>query len=101
MQKYEPLPCIYYPDFIAANQADRANNLKSTGSKKGNFEAIRDNIKNFKYKNNLERVIMLWTANTERFVEVKEGLNMTADEIKTAIKEDRDEVSPSQVSIKK
>ncbi len=40
-------------------------------------------------------MIILWTANTERFCEVKDGLNMTADQLLTSIKNNEDEVSPS------
>ncbi|KAK6016951.1 inositol-3-phosphate synthase [Ostertagia ostertagi] len=44
MEPIVPMPSIYYPDFIAANQ---------------------------------ECVIVLWTANTERYTDVVDGLNMT------------------------
>jgi myo-inositol-1-phosphate synthase len=33
MAPQRPLPSIYYPDFIAANQSDRANNLIPAGTK--------------------------------------------------------------------
>ena len=34
MHDLSPLPSIYYPDFIAANQEDRANNLIPKGKRK-------------------------------------------------------------------
>jgi len=42
-------------------------------------------------------VILLWTANTERFTEVRAGLNMTADEVLASIKRSDSEISPSNV----
>ena len=69
MIKLKPLPSIYYPDFIAANQEDRANNLIPKGTKQQDLEHIRNDIRAFKKHNNLERVIILWTANTERYVD--------------------------------
>jgi len=42
-------------------------------------------------------VIVLWTANTERFTDVKRGLNMTSQEILNSIKNNHSEVSPSQI----
>lgn len=33
LKELKPLPSIYYPDFIAANQEDRANNLIPKGTK--------------------------------------------------------------------
>lgn len=45
--------------------------------------------------NPILQVIVLWTANTERFCDVEKGLNTTADELLQSIKDDKDEVSPS------
>ncbi len=46
MDYMRPLPSIYYPDFIAANQEDRADNL-IPGSKASmeHVEKIRDDIR--------------------------------------------------------
>jgi len=71
MSQFKPLPSIYYPDFIAANQEDRANNLISKGTKQQDLEHIRNDIRTFKKIHNLEKVIVLWTANTERYVDGK------------------------------
>ncbi len=45
MKKIQPLPSIYIPDFIAANQADRANNVIDAKTKKEMVEHIRNDIK--------------------------------------------------------
>ena len=37
----------------------------------------------------------MWTANTERFSDIREGLNDTSENLLTSIKNDVDEVSPS------
>lgn len=97
LTELQPLPSIYYPDFIAANQSDRADNLIPHGDKQHDLEHIRADIRNFKQQNKLDKVIVLWTANTERFTDVKDGLNMTADQLLASIKNNEDEVSPSQV----
>ena len=73
MSQLKPLPSIYYPDFIAANQEDRANNLIPKGTKQQDLEHIRKDIRAFKAANNLEQVIVLWTANTERYVDGKKN----------------------------
>lgn len=97
LKALKPMPSIYYPDFIAANQEDRANNLIPKGTKKQDLERIRKDIRDFKKKNGLDAVIVLWTANTERFTDVRAGLNMTADEVLKAIDRNEAEVSPSQI----
>lgn len=85
MKDLVPLPSIYFPDFIAANQADRADNVL-TGSKFEQMEQIRRDIREFKARNGLDKVVVLWTANTERFAAIEEGINDTADNLIEAIK---------------
>lgn len=43
------------------------------------------------------QVIVVWTANTERYCDVKEGLNTTAKELLMSIAMDKEEVSPSTI----
>jgi myo-inositol-1-phosphate synthase len=94
LAEIKPLPSVYFPEFIAANQGDRANNVL-TGSKYEQMEHLRQDIRDFKTNNNLEKVIILWTANTERFSSIEEGVNDTADNLLSAIKTGEDEISPS------
>lgn len=97
MKKIKPLPSVYYPDFIAANQEDRANNVIPGNNKQEHLEHIRKDIRDFKAKNKLDTVVVLWTANTERFSEVRAGLNMTADEMLASIQRSDPEVSQSNI----
>ncbi|KAL2071498.1 hypothetical protein VTL71DRAFT_12733 [Oculimacula yallundae] len=98
MAEMKPLPSIYYPDFIAANQEDRADNILP-GSKASleHLEQIRKDIRDFKANNGLEKVIVQWTANTERFAELITGVNDTADNLMKAIENGHEEVAPSTV----
>lgn len=96
MKKIKPLPSMYFPDFIAANQGERANNIL-TGTKQEQMLQIRKDIRNFQAKNNLDKVILLWTANTERFSSIEEGINDTADNLLASIKRNEAEVSASTV----
>jgi len=97
MELLKPLPSIYYPDFIAANQEDRADNLIKGNNKAEHVEKIRDDIRNFKNDNGLDKVIVLWTANTERYADLIDGVNDTADNVLAAIKASHEEVSPSSI----
>jgi len=96
MREIKPLPSIYFPDFIAANQSDRADNVL-TGTKQEQMEQIRKDIRDFKSANGLDQVILLWTANTERFAAVEEGINDTAENILGSIENGEEEVSASTV----
>ncbi|XP_067118154.1 inositol-3-phosphate synthase 1-A-like [Centruroides vittatus] len=94
LKKMVPRPAIYHKDFIAANQESRADNVL-TGSKWEQVCAVRRDIRDFKEKRGLDKVIVLWTANTERFCDVRPGLNDTADNLLASIKKDASEISPS------
>lgn len=101
----KPMPSIYYPDFIAANQFDRVDNIinldtngkVTTMNKWKHLQTIRDDIKKFKLDNDLDKVIVLWTANTERYVDILPGINDTPDNILKSIKSDHEEISPSNI----
>lgn len=48
-------------------------------------EQIRRDIRDFKESSGVDKVIVLWTANTERFCDIVPGLNDTADNLLRAI----------------
>ena len=65
MEQINPLPAILNPDYIAANQADRMDNVL-TGTNRELIDTIKQDIQNMKQRT--EKVIVLWTANTEMFL---------------------------------
>ena len=93
----KPLPSIYYPDFIAANQSERADNLIPGQDKWAHVEHLRNDIRSFKQQNGLDKVIVVWTANTERYADIIPGVNDTADNLLASIKSSHSEVSPSTI----
>ncbi|KAG9324208.1 hypothetical protein KVV02_002009 [Mortierella alpina] len=97
MATLKPLASVYYPDFIAANQSDRADNVLPGSDKQAHVEQIRADIRNFKANNHLDKVIVIWTANTERFSSLIDGVNDTADNLLQSVKASHEEVSPSTV----
>ena len=56
METMKPRPSLYYPDFIAANQADRADNLIPGSDKWEHMEQIRRDIRDFKQSKSLDKV---------------------------------------------
>lgn len=92
LSKIKPLASIYDRKFIATNQSSRANNIIKTVSKFEQLNTIIDNIFNFKIVNKLNKVIILWTASTERF---HNGKWKNHKELRDAIHANDPEVSPS------
>uniref|UniRef100_A0A915ESH6 Inositol-3-phosphate synthase n=1 Tax=Ditylenchus dipsaci TaxID=166011 RepID=A0A915ESH6_9BILA len=97
MEHIVPKPSIYYSDFIASNQGDRVNNVIAGDSKQEHLQKIRKDIRDFKDKHKLDTVIVLWTANTERFTSVEPHLNSTAEQLLQSIQENAEEISPSNI----
>lgn len=65
LENITPLKAVLNPDFIAANQSDRTDNVR-TGNNRELIDSIRADIRAHKAKN--DKVIVLWTANTEMFL---------------------------------
>ncbi|KAH9361200.1 hypothetical protein HPB48_001558 [Haemaphysalis longicornis] len=96
MEKMRPRPGIFDPIFVAANQKDRANNI-IPGNKQQQLQRIRDDIREFTASAKVDKVIVLWTANTERYCDVLDGVHDTAANLLAAIENDHPEVSPSTI----
>jgi len=97
MQHMVPLPSVYYPDFIAANQSERADNVIPGQDKQVHLEHIRKDIREFKKQHGLDKVVVLWTGNTERFASVQSGVNDTSDNLLAAIAANEPEIAPSTI----
>ncbi|CAH1116300.1 unnamed protein product [Phaedon cochleariae] len=96
MKGMKPRPSIYIPEFIAANQESRADNI-ITGTRQEQLEQIQKDIADFKESSGVEKVIILWTANTECFSNVLVGVNDTAGNLKAAIASNSSEIAPSVI----
>jgi len=94
MEKIKPWPSVFDPDFIAANQQERADNIIQ-GNKQQCLDKLREDLQNIKKEFNLDKIIVMWSANTERFADVIHGVNDTADSLLASIKKNHSEVSPS------
>ena len=92
LQKYVPLPSIYNPDFIAKNQNSRADNIFQYLSLHLTIKHLVNDITEFKLQNNLDKVIILWTASTERF---NKGNWTTSQDLIDALSKNDKKISPS------
>eukprot|EP00915_Cephaloidophora_sp_WS-2016_P011364 GHVH01016706.1.p1 GENE.GHVH01016706.1~~GHVH01016706.1.p1 ORF type:complete len:554 (-),score=80.36 GHVH01016706.1:39-1700(-) len=92
--EWTPLKGIFRETWIAGNQKERANWTKS-GSISDMVQEVRREINQFKVENGLEKLIVFWTANTERFSAHIEGVHDTADNFLKAVESGHDEIAPS------
>ena len=94
MKHLIPRKGIYDPKFIAANQEARADHC-ITGTKQQQMEQIKADIADFKETSGVDSVVVLWTANTERYGEIANRLNDTEQTLRASIQNNEPEVSPS------
>ena len=92
LKSIKPLKSVYYEDFVAKNQKERANNIIESKSKLYNLKQIKSDIISFKIKHNLDKVVIMWTASTERF---NKGEWKNWYDLEKAIYDNDPEVSPS------
>ena len=64
LEEITPLPAAFNQEFIASNQKDRVNNIMS-GTNRDMVDQIREDIRFMKSR--VEKVVLLWCANTECF----------------------------------
>lgn len=65
-----------------------------------NLHATKDEtdmLSKFKQDNGLDKVIVQWTANTERYAEIMVGVNDTAENLLKSIENEHAEISPSSM----
>ncbi|KAG9397408.1 myo-inositol-1-phosphate synthase [Carpediemonas membranifera] len=100
MENITPMPSVFDINFVAANQEDRANNVITaeyakemlgeevdTTGRRWYVEVIKAQMRKFKEENNLEKIVVLWTANTECFAPIIEGVNTTEAELLASLKD--------------
>jgi myo-inositol-1-phosphate synthase len=94
LRALRPRAAAFDSDFVAANQRERADNILQ-GTRSEQVQRLRADIRDFKKSKALDQVVVVWTANTERFCELRDGLNDTADNLLQAIERDEKEISSS------
>lgn len=102
MSNLVPRRALFDLNFVAQNQLERADNILDNNqlTKWQQVELIMKDIQDFKQRKQLDKVIVLWTANTERFCELLPGCHDTADNLLECLRNNRpqcSEISPSSL----
>lgn len=92
LQAIVPMKAAFDPNY--------AKRLTGTNVKEGTrwelVEQLREDIRNFKAQNNIDRVVVLWAASTEVYVPVNMDVHGTLADLEKAMKaDDKVNVAPS------
>ena len=69
--------------------------VKSVKGHRARIEALRQDIRDFKKKNNAERVVMIWCGSTEVYQEPQESVYDTVESFEKALDDDETSIAPS------
>ena len=93
LEKIVPMKAAF--DHNYAKRLD-GDNVKTCTSRWDMMEQIRQDIRDFKKRTGVDRVVVLWAASTEVYVPVDKEVHYTLDALEKAMKaDDRKRIAPS------
>ena len=93
LEKIVPMEAAF--DHNYAKRLD-GDNVKTCTSRWDMTEQIRQDIRDFKKRTGVDRVVVLWAASTEVYVPVDKEVHYTLDQLEKAMKaDDRARIAPS------
>ena len=93
LEKIVPMKAAF--DHNYAKRLD-GDNVKTCTSRWDMTEQIRQDIRDFKKRTGVDRVVVLWAASTEVYVPVDKEVHYTLDQLEKAMKaDDRTRIAPS------
>ncbi len=93
LEQIKPMPAVFDPEYV--------KKLHGTYVKKGKnkmdlAEQLREDIRNFKQENNLDRLIMVWCGSTEVYLEPHE-VHQSLEKFEKAMVENHPAIAPSMI----
>lgn len=93
LQKIKPMSAVFDKSYIKNIDGP---NVKSAATKYDLALALMEDIKTFKKENNCERVVIVWCASTEKYLEASEIHNSLAA-FEAALKNNDENIAPSMI----
>lgn len=93
LEAIRPMPGVFDQNYVKNLEG---THVKSAGSKFELMEAIREDIRNFKAQNDLERVVIIWCASTEVYLESSE-IHLSVEAFEEGMKQNSDAIAPSML----
>ncbi len=93
LEKIVPMKAAFDKNYAKRLDGD---NVKDCKTRWEMMEALRQDIRDFKAKNDCARIVVIWAASTEIYVPVDEQIHGTLAALEKAMKEDdREHIAPS------
>lgn len=93
MEQIEPMKAVFDKDYV---QLIDGPNVKTGETNWDLMLALMDDISNFKEKNNCDRLVMIWTGSTEKYVESSD-VHQSIESFEAGLKNNDPRISPSMI----
>ncbi len=93
LEKIVPMKAAFDKNFAKRLEG---NNVKDCKDRWDMTEQLREDIRNFKKANGVDRVVVLWAASTEVYVPINKEIHYTLEALEAAMKaDDKENIAPS------
>ena len=93
LKKIQPMQAVFDQEYV---KRLHGTNVKQGKNKRELAEAIREDIRRFKETNNCDRLVMVWCASTEIFMQETE-VHQTIGAFETAMEANDEAIAPSML----
>lgn len=93
LEELKPMPGVFEQRFVTRL---KATYIKNAITKYDYMEMLREDIRSFKRRNNVERIVMIWCASTEIFLSLNE-VHCDLNKFIEAMKNNHPDISPSML----
>ena len=93
MKSIKPMPAVFDNHYVTRING---SNVKKGKTKRDLAEQLRQDMRDFKSKNNLDRLVIVWCASTEIFIRPGPQ-HATLDAFEKAMDENDEEIAPSML----
>ncbi|PBQ32813.1 inositol-3-phosphate synthase [Sphingobacteriaceae bacterium] len=93
LEKIKPMPAVFNQDYV---KNISGTNVKSGPTKMDLAYQLMGDIERFKAENECERVVIVWCASTEKYIE-QSDIHQSLEQFEIALKNNDDRIPPSMI----
>lgn len=93
LRDIEPMPAVFDKKFVKRLSG---NNLKKGKTKMDLAEQLVEDISNFRERNKLDRMVMVWCGSTETYT-VASGVHQSIRDFEMGLKDNHPDIAPSMI----
>ncbi len=93
LEQIVPMKAVFDPSFVSRLSGDHVK----TGANRWDLtNQLREDIRKFKAENNCDRIVVIWSASTEKYIDYNEAVHKRIADLEAAMKaDDKENIAPS------